>query len=133
MRRERGSHLPSAQPIRTAPLSFNTRTATVVFQHALVVRLKNSLPRQPEASAEVTHVHHRLLPETLFNLAINLLREPTVVGNRRFSTLLRRDNAMEEQLQRPRERVGILVVQKDRLIGRMIGRAIDVAADATAR
>src|SRR5258708_2905856 len=81
---------------------------------------------------EVAHIHDAFVFKGSANLRGDALIDAANVANWSLPALPGRGDAAEENSHRPAAGVGIFVVKKNMLVGRMFGGSIDVAGDRTA-
>src|SRR4051812_33211826 len=105
MLRDRLSHLPCSQPVRTFPLKLDTGATTTCFDFFSASRAKHRLPWKTETVAEVAHIHHALLGETLSDFRRQQTEDPAAIGDRSLASLFRRHFTTEPDFHRPRVRV----------------------------
>ena len=128
MLRRGGANMTGSQTVRPQPFVFNAGTPAILFDLGLVSRLKNSLPAQPHASAKISHVHTLLFDKAFSDFRMNPVIHFPGINQGCFSTLPRRPLTKEVDLQRPRMRIGILIVGKDALFRWVVGRSVNMTA-----
>src|SRR5215213_615099 len=103
-------HLPCLQVAILFPDTLDARATAVVFHFLLSGNAERGLPRQAQVFTEIAHEHPALFVKPLSDLWVNAIVNSTNVGNRSLTTAGRRDHAEEEDLHRPGDHVGELVV-----------------------
>src|SRR2546421_11403180 len=121
------TYLARSQMMAVLPLKLNTGAPTVFFYYRLARGLKDSLPGKVESFAVVSDIPHLLLHEALSNLWVDTFKDVTTIGNWCFSSLLDRGHTEKPNFHGPAGGVSILIMQRDRLIGRVFSRSVDVA------
>ena len=114
---------------KLGPFETNARPSAVIFHFSSIICLKDILPRQVESSTVVSDIHHIFAREQFSDLRINPLKDLSAVRDRSFSALGCRLNTKETQNHGPLARIGHLVMERDRLVGRIFSRSVDLAAD----
>src|SRR5215213_855301 len=127
------THLSRAQAVAFLPLHLDPCRATIQFNCLLISGLKGSFPTKAKTISIVANVHPLLFSKALLKLFIQSLKHFSRAYYRRFTSRERGSLTKEIETQRKRQRVGMFVVRKDRLVGRIIGRRINVFCYGTAR
>ncbi len=128
------THLARTQRAVVQPLALDAVARAVRLHLGLLAGVEHLLPRQIEPVAVVAHIHQPARGKTVADERVDILEDRATVGDRRLAALLCRDVAVEPDLHRPLARVRLLVVQRDMLMRRVLGRGIDpTLADLAAR
>src|SRR5262245_43134148 len=127
------SNLSSSETISASPFILNIVICTVLSHFRLIGAAKDLLPPRPDAAPEVPCIHDAFLSKQISSFWADALINLPGVGQRRLASTRCRDDAMKEDFHRPGLSVRALVVQLDRLIGRVLGRGIDLVAYDAAR
>ncbi len=127
------ANLPGAQFAVVFPFAFDVVRPAVGFDHGLIFGVEHLTPFHIEPVAVVTHVHQFLFDKAFANARRDASVDFAAVGDRCFATRLRRDHAVKPDLHRPFQRVRLLVVQRDALVCRVLGRGVHTFGDVAAR
>ncbi|MNS83825.1 hypothetical protein D3C72_1176270 [compost metagenome] len=100
---------------------------------ARVFSVEHLRPFHIKAVAVVAHVHQPLLHQPLTNARRHAPVHLAAVGNRRLATGLGGDHAVEPDLHRPFQGIGLLVVQGDALVRRVLGGGVHALGHVAAR
>src|SRR6185369_1866027 len=133
MRRYCWSNLARSQVSCVLPLKLDSGAAAIIFDRARIGCLKNRLPRKVGAFAIVAHVHDLLLDKTLFDLRVEQLEDSPAVSDRRLATDGGSLGTVKPDFHGPIRRVRAFVMQRDALIGWILGGRIDFSTNFGAR
>ncbi|SQK96304.1 Uncharacterised protein [Pseudomonas aeruginosa] len=130
---ERRAPLPGAQVLVADPGMGDPVLSAERLDLGAAVGLERFAPGQAEAGAVVAHVEDAQALETLQQFVRQVAEHQPVGCHRSGAAFERSDLAMEHDVQRPVSGIGLLVMQEDRLVQRMLGGGVDLAADLAAR
>src|SRR5262245_13377556 len=132
MPRRRLTNLPGPQTV-AVPFGLDARSAAASLDRRSIRGLKSGLRRLRQPSSEVPNQHPSLFKESLLDLRTDPLENPAAVRHQQFSAVGRRLEAEEEDIERPGVQIRVLVMQKDALVGGVIGGRLNLTADRHAR
>ncbi|SAJ33018.1 Uncharacterised protein [Enterobacter cloacae] len=130
---ERRAPLPGAQVLVADPGMGDPVLSAERLDLGAAVGLERFAPGQAEAGAVVAHVEDAQALEALQQFVRQVAEHQPVGRHRGGAAFERRHLAMEHDVQRPVGGIGLLVMQEDRLVQRMLGGGVDLAADLAAR
>src|SRR5689334_1901828 len=116
-----------------SPLECYLRFGAIFLNLCAVVGAKGSLPRKPDAWAEVTHQHPAFFSEAISDFGRDAVIDFSHVSDWRLAALLGGPCTKEPYLHRPIRGVGQFVVHCDTLIRREFGRGVNPVAHLRAR
>src|SRR5437868_1950332 len=116
----RWTNLTSSQAVIIFPVKFYTSIAAMLFNDRLIIRLKNFLPGQAQPIAIISNIHNLLFRILLNGVRIQITKNFSAVSYWGSSSLLCGYQTEEPYLHGPIERIGLLVMEQNILVGRMI-------------
>src|ERR1044072_1005875 len=131
MRDHSFTYLTGMQTTSIVPVEINATGSQILLDPRLIIRLESVLPRSAHSltTMQIIDVSHLPADEPVAQLRVQVLQHLATVHNRRFSTLRRRNRAIEKYPAGPFMSVGQLVMKRELKRLRILGRRINLSGD----
>src|SRR5215471_6358443 len=124
-----GPDLARSEHVAVKPFKVYRGVPAVSLDQRSIIGLKNDLPGKAQPVSIVSDIQHLFVGKLLYDASTQPFEDISTICNRSRPLPVGRPNAEKPYLHRPDKRIGLLIMEQYILIGGMICRCIDVAAE----